>query len=87
MAEVSVIGGEIIPAKSGATIASVKSDTVELAKGPCRAIHCNTAGNIVGILEDDSATLTFTLIAGLTYSYAFKHIYSTSTTATGIVLW
>lgn len=89
MSDVYVAGGETIGAKQAlGTIASVKSDTVDIANGPCRGLHVNTSGNIVGTLEDDTddTSQTYTVLAGNTYGYRFKRIFSTSTTATGIVL-
>lgn len=85
MSVVNIENSDISPARSGVTIASVKSDTVDLV-GTYRAVHVNTDGVIRGILLDDSATNDFTVLAGNVYPYKFSRIYSTGTTATGIVL-
>lgn len=61
------------------------SNTVDLVTGPTDAIYVGGAGNIVGVLQDDS-TITITgVLAGHRYPFRFKRINATSTTATNLV--
>ena len=67
------------------TIASVKSDTVELT-GDTIGIHVNTGGNFNFKLKNDSDFHTIVVVAGRTYELPnIKAIHSTNTTATGII--
>ena len=60
-------------------------DTNELALTP-KALYIGGAGNLVAILADDSASVTFTgLAAGTILPVRAKIVKSTSTTATLII--
>jgi hypothetical protein len=89
MAIGNIAGGETLGAKKRlGTIAALKSDTVDIAGGPARGVHVNSNGVIRGTLEydDDDTTGDYTVISGNEYGLRFKRIFTTSTTATGIVL-
>ena len=62
-------------------VVPVASDTEDLADFT-KAIHVNTAGNVVGILVGDTVARTFTVVAGAYYPYRFRRILTTGTTAT-----
>ena len=64
-------------------VAPTLSDSEDLTDFT-KAIHCNVAGNLVGILVGDTVERTYTLVAGAYYPYRFSRIFSTGTTATVI---
>lgn len=64
-------------------VVPTNSDTEDLADFT-KAIHCNVAGPLVGILVGDTVARTYTLVAGAYYPYRFRRILSTGTTATVI---
>jgi len=49
----------------------------------CDGFHCNTAGNVVGRLQGDSADGTFAVLAGVPYYHRFKSVTQSGTTAAG----
>ena len=56
-----------------------------ITKTPTRALYIGSAGNIkVKMASGNDATLTG-LVAGSIYPFAVTYVYSTSTTASGIV--
>lgn len=60
------------------------SDTDELAF-IARAIHVGADGDVVAILQGDTAAVTFTCKAGTCLPYRVRQVKSTGTTATGLV--
>lgn len=62
---------------------AVKSDTVNLTVMP-RAIMCNVAGN-VKITDVEGNAFTITLAASVVYPIRPTRVWSTGTTATGII--
>lgn len=65
--------------------AITKSDTVNFKEGLCDAVYCGSTGNIVLIMQDDSA-VTFTgVFTGEILPVSCKRVNSTNTTVTGMV--
>ena len=63
-------------------------DSNDLSKGVCRAIYATAAGNINIVAADDDPSLGAQVIkfaAGEIKTIHARRIYSTSTTATGII--
>lgn len=58
-------------------------DTNEFTNIP-RVVHCNSDGDVVGILKDDTVAQTFTVKAGQQLPYRFK-VITTATTVTSLV--
>lgn len=68
------------PARSARAI--TPSDTVDI--DVCRAVIISVAGDIKATFADDTAAVTFSVGAG-EHSFMLKRVWSTGTTATGIV--
>jgi hypothetical protein len=79
--DVNVYGQK--PPRRCSTIASVKSDTVELGNG-CVGAHINTDGTLYFKLLDDSTLKSIAVFAGDRFRYPFKQI-GASTDCTGVV--
>lgn len=71
------------PARNG--FAVTPSDSTDFTAVP-RALWVGVGGDIVGILQGDSATVTIKNVAsGALVPLAFKRVYSTGTSATYMV--
>lgn len=72
----------------GATIrkyaAVTRSDTVNIAPGPCDGLYVGTTGNLALVDEDDVVTVVSNVPVGL-YPFGCKRVNSTNTTANDIV--
>lgn len=74
----------MIPGMYAQAVAVTPSDTVNFARGLCRAIYVGGAGNFVAIV--DGAAITFNgALAGNIYPIQATRINSTNTTATNLV--
>lgn len=71
------------PPRRSATIASVKSDTTDVASGNC-GMHINSDGIVYVMLHEDTAFAQLNVYAGTSFRYPVKRI-GNSTTATGYV--
>lgn len=68
------------------TAAVTPSDSTDL--GPVRALYVGGAGNVAIRAAGDSAATTHTGVpAGAVLPIRARYVYSTGTTATGIVAW
>jgi hypothetical protein len=74
---------EMVPDTSFRAV--TKSDTVNIASGPARALYVGGAGNLVAINENDVAVTFVAVPAGTILPIATKRVNSTNTTATNIV--
>ncbi len=73
------------PAVSAAAI-TPSDTTVFSAESIPKALYIGGAGNIRVVFADDSSPITITNVAaGSVYPFKVKQVYSSSTTATGIV--
>lgn len=70
------------PARSATTI--TPSDSTDLFTIP-KALYVGGAGNLVVKLLDDATTVTFAVQAGAILPVRPVRVYSTGTTATGII--
>lgn len=50
-----------------------------------RALYIGTGGTLVVVMADDTATTTFTNVAAGIFPVQVKQVYSTDTTASGII--
>ena len=62
-----------------------QSDTVNDPNGPFQAFSVNTAAGLVKLTTQDGSVLTLYCNLGVIYPHAFTRIWSSVTTATGIV--
>ena len=73
------------PATGGVSISPSDSVVFEAEAIP-KALYIGGAGNLRVMFADDSVAVTITNVAaGSVYPFKVKRVYSTSTTATGIV--
>jgi hypothetical protein len=69
------------PAHNG--IAVTPGDSTDIAS--TRGFHVNGAGDVAVRFKGGDSSITLTVVAGQTYPYQITRVYSTGTTATGIV--
>jgi hypothetical protein len=73
----------VTPARAARAV--TPNDAADLALGACRFLTCNTAGNIVVILADDTVAVTYVWFPGAPMPVRAKRVLATGTTAAGIV--
>lgn len=81
---------EFAPTPTGLVIRSVLLDVSGGDQTPTdvpNGFHCNTAGNITGRLQGDSADGVFAVLAGVVYGHRFLVVRQTGTTAAGRFLY
>jgi hypothetical protein len=61
------------------------TDAVDLTNGVCRAIYVGVTGDLVVVMPYDDSTVTFTNVPVGIFPIQCSQIYSTGTTASGIV--
>ena len=75
--------GDNGPADNFAAV--TKSDTTDLAGGPCRALFVGVGGDVVAVTVADVAVTFKNVVSGTTLPVIARRVNSTSTTATDIV--
>ena len=81
---VARVTNQISGAVSG--VAVTPSDTVNFTGGECRGLYVGAAGNVVVLLANDAAAVTFVGVsAGQILPVAALRVNATNTTASSIV--
>jgi hypothetical protein len=75
--------GDAGPADNFAAV--TKSDTDDLAAGPCRSLFVGVGGDVVAVTVADVAVTFKNVVSGATLPVIARRVNSTSTTATDIV--
>lgn len=61
------------------------SSTDQTLTEPTRAVYITTAGNLIVILADDSASVTYPVLANTRHELRIKTVVKSGTTAAGLL--
>lgn len=79
------LSANLSPSPAEAVAPVTKSDTVDLARIPCRSLWIGGAGDVAVVCQDGSVATIAGVNAGTLLPIAVKRVNSTNTTATSIV--
>lgn len=86
MANQYTMSSDVASLKSATSAAAITPHDTNELDPPTRAIHVSVAGTLVAKFEDDDATVSLVVVAGMLYPYRLKLVH-TSTDATVVGLY